>query len=98
MIIFISFKYSKMIKKITKEELNKIIDDEEYVEIKINNFNDLYYLIEINNFNINSFKFYVKKELLELMDPLLFINYYKLIYNNIIIFIKIINEINGYFI
>lgn len=51
-----------MIKKITKEELNKIIDDEEYVEIKINNFNDLYYLIEMNNFNINSFKFYVKKE------------------------------------
>lgn len=49
-------------KIINKEELNKFIDNEEYVEIKINNFNDLYYLVEMNNFNINSFKFYIKKE------------------------------------
>ena len=51
-----------MVLKITKEELNKIIDGEEYLEIKLNNFDDLFYLIEINNFNIKSFKFYIKKE------------------------------------
>ena len=51
-----------MVLKITKEELNKIIDGDEYLEIKLNNFDDLFYLIEINNFNIKSFKFYIKKE------------------------------------
>ena len=51
-----------MVHKITKEQLNKIIDGEEYVEIKLDNFNDLFYLVEINNFNIKSFKFYIKKE------------------------------------
>lgn len=45
-----------------REELIKIIDNEEYIEFKIDNFNDLLYLVELNNFNIKSFKFYIKKE------------------------------------
>ena len=45
-----------------KEELIKIVDNEEYIEFKIDNFNDLLYLVEIKNYNINSFKFYIKKE------------------------------------
>jgi hypothetical protein len=49
-------------KTITKTELNKIMDQEEYIEMSLNNFNDLLYLIELNNFNIKSFKFYIKKE------------------------------------
>ena len=51
-----------MVHKITKEEFNKIIEGEEYLEFKVDNFNDLFYLIDINNFSINSFKFYIKKE------------------------------------
>ena len=35
---------------------------EEYIEMKLNDFNDLLYLIEVNNFDIKSFKFYIKKE------------------------------------
>ena len=34
-----------MVLKITKEELNKIIDGEEYLEIKLNNFDDLFYFL-----------------------------------------------------
>jgi len=49
-------------KIMNKDEFTKIIDNQEYVELKIDNFNDLLYLIEINNFNIKSFKFYIKKE------------------------------------
>ena len=51
-----------MIDLITKEQFDKIIEKEEYIEIKIDNINNFIYLIELNNFNIKSFKFYLKKE------------------------------------
>jgi hypothetical protein len=49
-------------KTFSKEDLENLMEKEEYIEIKLNNFNDLFYLIEINNFDIKSFKFYIKKE------------------------------------
>ena len=51
-----------MIDLITKEQFDKIIEKEEYIEIKIDKINNFIYLIELNNFNIKSFKFYLKKE------------------------------------
>ena len=49
-------------KTFSKEDLETLMKEEEYIEMKLNDFNDLLYLIEVNNFDIKSFKFYIKKE------------------------------------
>jgi hypothetical protein len=49
-------------KTFSKEDLDTLMKEEEYIEMKLNDFNDLLYLIEVNNFDIKSFKFYIKKE------------------------------------
>ena len=49
-------------KTFSKEDLETLMQKEEYIEMKLNDFNDLFYLIEINKFDIKSFKFYIKKE------------------------------------
>jgi hypothetical protein len=49
-------------KTFSKEDLDTLMNKEEYIEMKLNDFNDLLYLIEVNNFDIKSFKFYIKKE------------------------------------
>ena len=49
-------------KTFSKEDLDTLMEKEEYIEIKLNDFSDLLYLIEVNNFDIKSFKFYIKKE------------------------------------
>jgi hypothetical protein len=49
-------------KTFSKEDLETLMQKEEYIEMKLNDFNDLFYLIEVNNFDIKSFKFYIKKE------------------------------------
>jgi len=49
-------------KTFSREDLDTLMQKEEYIEMKLNDFNDLLYLIEVNNFDIKSFKFYIKKE------------------------------------
>jgi len=49
-------------KTFSKDDLDTLMKKEEYIEIQLNDFNDLLYLIEVNNFDIKSFKFYIKKE------------------------------------
>jgi hypothetical protein len=49
-------------KTFSKEDLDTLMQKEEYIEMKLNDLSDLLYLVEVNNFNIKSFKFYIKKE------------------------------------